>query len=283
MRRPPARPLGTATPLPVRPPAARPRCAPHLAAVSALTAALALGAGLPAPTRGQASSPDAAVFQLVTVMPTDSALRPTYYGTAFFTDPDGTALTNSHVVARARGEPGRYELAAVVGREFYSVTVVCASPVALSPPRGEVPLARDVAQVRLAPSRFRITHMTMPGGLEITAHVRALPVFPTLPLGGDPAPGGTVRIIGYGHVEERLDTSWTRRWIATGTVDEIGDAPDGTRVFRVRSTDRPRLGNSGSPVLDDHGAVIGMWTWNEAESLAFGVAISGTALRPACR
>lgn len=254
-----------------------------LLTLAALAAALALGAGTPAPARGQASSPDAAVFQLFTMVVTGSDPRPVAYGTAFFTDPDGTALTNSHVIARAREEPGRYTLMAVVGREFYSVTVVCASPVALPTHRGEVPLARDVAQVRLAPSRFPITRLRLPGGLEIAAHVRALPAFPALPLGGDPAPGGTVRIIGFGYVEERFDLLVTRRWIATGTVDEIGDAPDGTRVFRVRSVDRPRLGNSGSPVLDDRDAVIGMWTWNEAENLAFGVAISGTALQPACR
>ncbi|HEV2439383.1 MAG TPA: serine protease [bacterium] len=207
--------------------------------------------------------------------------RPAALGTAFFIDGDGTALTNSHVVYLARQHPERYRLLAVVGREFYSAVLVCASRLAYDPATDTAVVGRDVAEIKLGPSRFTFTTYVL-GGVERTAHLTRLPAFPALRLGGDPTPGAAVRIVGFGLVAEQVPPTPGVRWTATGTVDDVGAAPDGTPVFRVVSTNGPRKGNSGSPVLDAAGQVVGIWTWNSDENLAFGFAIGSSALARPC-
>ena len=247
-----------------------------------------LAAGL-SPSGGRAGAqtptlPDDATFQLVTMTQDGTTYRSVVLGTAFFIDANGTALTNSHVVYLARQNPARYRLLAIVGREFYSATVVCAAALPYDPAKDQAVMGRDVAEVKLTRSRFPFTHLAYNGGgPQYDAHLTRLPRFPALTLGGDPAPGTAVRIIGYGRVAERYPPTPGLRWMATGTVDRVGSASDDTPVFRVVSTDRPRSGNSGSPVLDPAGRVVGMWTWNEAGSLAYGMAIGSSALTPPCR
>jgi len=219
---------------------------------------------------------DDATFVLLTVTPDG---RPAALGTAFFTDGEGTALTNSHVVYLARQNPGRYRLLAIVGREFYSAALVCATALPYDPENDTAVVGRDVAQIKLGPSRFPFTAYEL-GDIDYTAHLRGLPRFPSLRLGDDPSSGAAVRIVGYGVTG--FPPASGVRWTATGTVDLLGAASDGTPVFRVVSTNRPREGNSGSPVLDAAGHVVGMWTWNEEESLAFGLAISSSALMRPC-
>jgi len=266
--------------------AAAPNRAPMGIKTACSAAALIVLGGLlwAAPVRGQAPALEDATFQLVTMRQSGSSYTSVMVGTAFFIDADGTALTNSHVVYRAKQDPARYHLLAIIGREFYSVTLVCASTLPYEPDGDEVILGRDVAQVKLGPSRFPFTRISYRnGGPEYSAHLVGLPRFPMLTFGDDPRPGAAVRIVGYGHIEERLTSTPGERWAATGTVDETEVAGDGTPVFRVVSANRPRLGNSGSPVLDGEGRVVGMWTWNEADNLAFGEAIASSALTPACR
>ncbi len=238
----------------------------------------------PRPVTGQAiAGADAGVFQLVTV--TGANAHGVESGTAFFVSPDGTALTNSHVVYQARRDPAQYRLMALIGKEFYSAEVLCASRLPYDPSdaTADAVPGRDVAQVRVSASRFQFTRWGSGGedGPRFTAHLGALPLFPSLVFGPDPAPGEPIRVVGYGFVP--IGGSFGERWTAFGTVSEIGTAPDGTPVFRVSSDRRPRPGNSGSPVLDGQGHVVGMWTWNEAASLAFGAGISSSALTPACR
>lgn len=260
---------------------------PRAACLLVLLALVAAGA-FPSGVRGQTKgSAEAGVFMLATVAGSNAlagvALRFVGVGTAFFVDPDGTALTNSHVVYAARQDPGRYQLLAIVGHEFYGASIVCASPLARDPreANARAVVARDVAEVRLAPSRFPFTRL-VPRDKDITytAHLGRLPAFPTLPLAPDPAPGEDVRIVGYG---ERLQGPATEQRAAAGKVTEIWTAPDDTPVFSIASSDRPRPGSSGSPVLDGQGRVVGMWTWAAVPSLAFGLAIAGSALTPACR
>jgi hypothetical protein len=181
----------------------------------------------------------------------------------------------------ARQDPQRYRLLAVIGREFYSAAIVCANALPYKFGKDKPVLGRDVAQVKLGPSRFSFTSFWL-GGIERTAHLTRLPPFPALTVGGEPSPGTAVRIVGFGLVTERIPVTPGVRWTATGTVDEVRAAPDGTLIFRVASTNRPRGGNSGSPVLDAEGRVVGMWTWNEDDNLAYGVAIAGSALRRPC-
>jgi len=227
---------------------------PRAARLLVLLALLAAGA-FPSGVRGQTTgSAEAGVFLLAIV--TGSDLRFVGAGTAFFVDPDGTALTNSHVVYAALKEPSRYQLLAIVGQEFYGASIVCASPLAHDPreANARAVVARDVAEVRLSPSRFPFTRLVSREDITYTAHLGRLPAFPTLPLAPDPAPGEDVRIVGYG---ERLNGPATEQRAAAGKVTELWTAPDDTPVFTIASTDRPRPGSSGSPVLDGQGRVVG--------------------------
>jgi len=241
-------------------------------------AALALACLLAGRDAGAQSvaHPEDATFILLTVTRDG---HPAALGTAFFVDADGTALTNSHVVYPVRQQPERYELLALVGREFYSATIVCANKLPYDPEKDKAVFGRDIAEVKLGPSRFPPTTYRL-GGVERTAHLTGLPGFPALALGNDPSRGARVRIVGYGLIG--FPPTPGLRWTATGTVDGVGAAPDGTPAFRVVSTNRPREGNSGSPVLNAAGHVVGMWTWDEDESLAYGVAIASSALRRPC-
>jgi hypothetical protein len=228
--------------------------------------------------------PAGAVFELVTMTRESGRYHSVELGTAFFIRPNGTALTNSHVVYKAHHDPERYQLLALVGHEFYSADVVCASPLAEKPAPGRpVELERDVAEIRVVPSRFPFTVLGVAGsGVVYYAHLARPPIFPVIELGKDPAPGDTVRIVGFGRAPLGSTENPAEPWTAIGTVSEIGYAMDGTPVFRVASTDRPRPGSSGAPVLDSHGRLVGMWTWNQQASWAFGVAIASSALLSPC-
>jgi len=252
-----------------------------------LMVACAVSAAIATGLAGNAAEgePDGAVFQLLTMAHEGDRYHPVEAGTAFFIDSQGTALTNSHVVYYARHDPSRFELLAVVGGEFYGATIVCASELRYAPSDAHtVMLARDVAEVKVAPSRFLFTRLQWPQTeIEYSAHLTQLPTFPALALGPDPARGDRVRVVGFGRITERLVDNPGERWAAAGTVSATGLAPDGTTVFRVASVNRPRPGNSGSPVLGSEGRVVGMWTWNETSNFAFGVAIGSSALTPPCR
>ena len=246
-------------------------------------AALALACVLAGvPVRAQsAARPEDAAFQLLTVAQDRSTYPAVGLGTAFFVDAAGVALTNSHVVYLARQNPKRYRLLAIVGREFYSAAIVCANPLPYDPDKDPAILGRDIAEVKIGVSRFPFTTYLL-GETEFVAHLTRLRPFRALALGRDPAPGTAVSIVGYGIIQEVLSPKAGARWTATGSVDRVAAAPDGTPVFRVASTNRPRDGNSGSPVLDRTGRVAGMWTWNEDDNLAFGVAIASSALARPC-
>ncbi len=247
-----------------------------------LVLALCVPPAGPATGQGLAGA-DTGVFQLITVTGPKAQLAES--GTAFFIQPDGTALTNSHVVYQARRDPGRYQLMALIGREFYSAQVLCADRLPYDPAdsKAEAVVGRDVAVVKVGASRFQFTRWgsTRDGAPLFVAHVGELPRFPWLAFGRDPAPGEPIRVVGFGSVP--ISGSFGDRWTAFGTVNDVGTAPDGTVVFRVASSNRPRPGNSGSPVLDGRDHVVGMWTWNEVESLAFGTAIGSSALTQGCR
>lgn len=227
---------------------------------------------------------DAAVFQLFTMAHEGDRYHAVEAGTAFFIDPDGTALTNSHVVYLARNDPSAFQLLAVIGSEFYGATIVCANALPYAPTDTHpVVFGRDVAEVKVTRSGFLFTRLKWANtDIEYSAHLTELPSFAALALGHDPVIGDKVRVVGFGRITERLIDTPGERWTATGSVSAIRTTPDGTRIFRVVSTNRPRLGNSGSPALDSHGSVVGMWTWNEASNLAFGAAIASSALTPAC-
>jgi hypothetical protein len=254
----------------------------------ALALALA-AAALAAPgllRAGHAAPPvNPAVFQLLTVRTADGGV--VFGGTAFFIAPDGAALTDSHVVYRAKTDPAHYQLIALYRGEYYSAAVVCASRLAAPPsPDGTLSaaaLGRDVAEIKLAPSRVAGTKVIQfRGGPQFTAHLSRLPVFPVLRLGPDPRRGMHVRVTGYGVVEERLRVTPWEQWTTSGVVSGIARADDGTPLFRITSTDAPRPGNSGSPVLDGTGEVVGIIVWAATNDFSFSAGIAASALKDPC-
>ena len=124
-----------------------------------LAAVLFVFLAIPQPTAGQNSGVVDSVFMLVVIKRTGDVFHWRYQsaalGTAFFISDDGTAVTNSHVVYLAQHNPDFYRLVAVVGKELYSVQVICASnlpqdPSQSAPARG-VTFSRDVAELRVIP------------------------------------------------------------------------------------------------------------------------------------
>ncbi|HKX19058.1 MAG TPA: serine protease [bacterium] len=256
------------------------------AVVSVVVVAALVGSAAPN-SLGAADPPNPAVFLLATIATSTGTL--VTMGTAFFTAGDGTALTNSHVVHRARSDAAHYQLIALYGREFYSASVVCASNLSVSStsdgkPAETVP-GRDVAQVKVAPSRIAGARKVLrfSGGPEFTEHLGRLPVFPVLPLGSDPFPGELVHVPGYGLIQDRVQLTPWEQWTAHGVVKGLATASDGTPLLTISSMYSPRPGSSGSPVLNGANAVVGMIAWASDVDFSFSAGIAGSALKEPCR
>ncbi len=269
-----------------------------------------LGFVPPAALGQPGTSPEASVFQVVVMTESGGDYYGVSMGTAFFTGADGVALTNSHVVYRVSHDPRRYQLLALRDKEFYSAAVVCASQLPYDPTRastgstyapassdmatilpgapgapfmelgGVVKLGRDVAAIKLSPSKFPFTHLGFRGQEIAAAHLGALPRFPALTVKGDPAVGDPVRVLGF--AQDPLRPVLTRKWMASGTVSALDAADDGTRLVRIGFLRRPEGGGSGSPILDDQNRVVGILAWGEKSSLAYDIAIGGSALLEPC-
>ncbi len=257
----------------------RARLAAVRLAGATLALVLALAVGARERAHGEEVSPFDSVFELFTYTKEGKGVA---RGTAFFIDPSGLALTNSHVVYRAQRDPEHYVLIAIVGKEFYGVEIVCASPLDVDPFEvSKGPVARDIAEIRLTiPSVEFSTWGILPGGgsgILARAHVGPLPAFPVLTLAGAPQEQGQIRVIGYGRTSQP-----TEKVVTTGKVTRASMAKDGTPVFEILSEERPERGSSGSPVLDDQNRVVGMYTWNDLQNAASGIAISSIALSRAC-
>ncbi len=256
----------------------------HLAALCG-AAALALAA-VPAAVGQSVGDPASAVFLLITAhhMP-DGTWSGAGYGTAFFVEPDGHALTNSHVVYRAQHDPEQYRLLAIVGREFYGATIVCASRLQYDPtkpnPTG-IAFSRDIAEIQLTepalPFKRWVLHTDPPYELA-HAHEGALPTVPTLALGRGAGQNEAVTVIGFGHISPIPEV-----WTASGMVtkDDIRIA-DGTRAFELTFTAPAQPGNSGSPVLNDRHEVVGVYTWYGKTQSNIGWAQRIDSVTPACR
>jgi S1-C subfamily serine protease len=215
-------------------------------------------------------------------------------GTGFFTDSDGTALTNSHVVYRAVRDPAHYQLVAIVGAngsaEFYGVTVDCATALPYDPAdlfrTSRVTPGRDLARIHVIASRLPLTTWVefLPSGRTwpiATRHAGSLPSFPSLRIGGPAAPGMHVRVTGY-----RAQLAPVDKETLNGQVEHLERTPDGTNIFSValNPSAGTARGYSGSPVLDDRDQVVGLWTWSASpDSTALGSAQSGGALIEPCR
>ena len=214
------------------------------------------------------SDPREAVFQVEAWQKSpEGVYRSVGPGTGFFVSADGTALTNSHMVYKVVHDPEHFRLMAIVGKEFYDATVVCASRLPYDPTKTDsnhvgIALSKDVAQIRLSPASFPFRQVIRRIGGEVLvraeAHRDPLPEFPFLVIGGNPQ--GHVRIMGYGHLGPI-----PQQWESSGQVVRTYRAQDGTEIFDIDSgssaSGRPQPGNSGSPVLNDQNQVVGIWTW----------------------
>ena len=202
-------------------------------------------------------------------------------GTGFFVASDGTALTSSHLVYPVRANPVTYQLLAVVGREFYGATLVCASDLPYDPIKQSTgfPLSRDVAKIRLTPPSFPFDQLEYGGTQYAVAHHGSLPAFPALTLAAGPSVGDDVRVLGFGYLRE---APVPYEWSATGTVSSTGELRDGTQAFDVTMTREAEPGHSGSPVLNTSDQVVGLWNWGSRSDPKKGVAIGSPALDPAC-
>jgi len=239
-----------------------------------------------------AADPSDAVFQLSVLdrQPASDGIYHSHgYGTGFFIASDGTALTAAHVVYRVAHDPEKYRLNAIVNKEFYDATVVCASKLPYDPTRGDpnkvgVQITRDVAEITLAPSTMpeghRVFYYKTKAGERIViaaAHLDPLPPFPFLAIGGTAQ--GHVRIIGFGGISP-IPYKWT---VNGDVVRSWASRSDGTELFDVQSPNPAVPGDSGAPVLDEHNRVVGLWAWHSYSHPDTGTAQATNALTPICR
>jgi V8-like Glu-specific endopeptidase len=238
---------------------------------------------------GQAAAPannSIILLQTITHTPDGVHYRAVSYGTAFVVDPQGLAITNSHVVYTVQHDPAHYWLLAILGHEFYGARIVCASRLPDDPTKphaGGLTLSRDVAEIALTEPAFPFAAWgeRIAGTFSVLArrHEGPLPTFPSLALGPAPREGEAITVTGYSRLGPIPEL-----YTLSGQVSHSDTLrTDGTPVFTMTFTSPPRPGGSGSPVLDAQGRVIGIFTWYGEYRPDLTTAQSASALAPACR
>ena len=221
-------------------------------AVTAVAAALCWGA--PQALSSPAPPDPRSVFVLVTM---DKATWIPYeYGSAFFFNTAGDAYTASHVVTTAVRVPFTMLVAIVNGLE-YAVHVMCWNPQS----DDRVPAAtRDVAIVHVGPevplSPIGVYH---PAAAPLTAVPLPIRSRQT------PRPNEAASVLGYrinhGFVWEH-DIAFLRH-DSHGRVAGVLRTQDGAAVLTLAFAAGavPHSGESGGPILDQGGDVLGLAAW----------------------
>ncbi|HET8998628.1 MAG TPA: serine protease [bacterium] len=226
-------------------------------ALIAVAASLCCGT---APTLSSGAAPAAgSVFVLVTMDKTTWV--PYEYGSAFFFNTAGDAYTASHVVTTVVRLPYTM-LVAIVGGLEYAVHVVCWNP--RSGDRART-FTRDVAIVHVGPEvplfPIGVYHPAVAPLVAVPLHIRSNRL---------PRPGEAASVVGF-----RLDHgfAWEHniafpRHESQGHVARVLRTLDGTAVVTVAFTAGavPENGESGGPILDSRGDVLGLAAWERADA-----------------
>jgi S1-C subfamily serine protease len=181
-----------------------------------------------------------AVVMVMAVDVVDGDLRPVASGSGTIVDPDGSVLTNYHVINDARSSR-LYDLF-VIGR-FRAADrepeMICAG----RPNRGKLKPNLDLALVKCE--------------MDMTGKAWAPSAWPTIPLGRseDIVPGEQVWVLGYPNVGG--STIHVTAGLVAGWTGEHGGA--GSRAF-MKTDAAITHGNSGGTAIDEEGRFIGVPT-----------------------
>jgi hypothetical protein len=236
-------------------------------ALSLLALLLAAHPGLAAPER---TTPPT-LFAVV-VYDTETT-QAAFLGTAFAACGPDTALTARHVVDAALRDPARFGILLVTGHDFYSATVLRASPLPYDmrslTGHQPVPPGTDLALLRVTTPHTAFTGWaTLSAGPHIVAQAHRGPLPAFIPARFGPAdPGSRVGV----PVNDLLEPS-RPGLVIIGTVTSLLQARDGTRLIAVRMAQRVPWGASGAPLITAQGVVAGMWTWGSAGNTPSGMA-----------
>ena len=224
--------------------------------------------------------PYAAIFQIRVIEKSNGLYKGVVRGTGFFINSDGTALTVSHIASFAVRRPDKYLLIALVNGDMYNVSVVCNSKLPYDGLPENVRLTRDIAEIKLAPFTLPFETWGTPTMVLATAHRGDLPSFQFLKIGG--AASGHVRIVGFGQT-----FGLPERWMVEGDAEGLPSMvarlkSDNTPFFAI-SYNRPATrGDSGAPMLNDQGEVVGI-LWGGVDAINVGVAEGVDVLKTPCR
>lgn len=229
-------------------------------------------------------SPSNSVFLIWVVAQENLRYRVLRIGTGFFISPSGLALTAAHVIYPVIEEPKKYELVAIVGRDFYGASLICATPLAADYLKGKARYdsdepRRDIAEIQLKIPHLPFDRLQYSGTPVALAHNGPLPEFLALKLSNDIEVGDTIRILGFGH-QQNIYAPY--QWSASGTVTRLGSAQDATPLVAFTFVRSAQPGNSGSPVLNAKDQVVGMYNW-ASPTRTEGTAIASNALLNPCK
>lgn len=156
-------------------------------------------------------------------------------GSGFFISADGTVLTNHHVV------DGAEELVVVWSNTAWRVNVIASDSKV------------DLAILGLAGCAYEIG-----GGIRID--VEQSPNFPFLvgDSGRQCELGDTVYAIGYPHIMEQGMEVKVTRGVISSLMGSINKFDADVRSSRFQMDAAIQAGNSGGPVVDEHGRLVGV-------------------------